>query len=78
MSFIGTLNPLVPPTNQVSSMFSTFLIGIVLASIAALAALLILPRANEGTVPSALPWVGLVSAVLFAGLGFIGGFALGT
>ncbi len=59
-------------------MFSTFLIGIVIASLLALAVLLVIPQSQESTTPAALPWVGLVLAVLFAALGFVGGFAMGS
>ncbi len=60
------------------SMFSTFLIGIVLASLLALVFLLVAPRPAEDAKTSALPWMGLALAVLFAALGFAGGVAVGS
>lgn len=61
-------------------MFATFLTGTVLASLAALTALLAAPRPVGGgpATRQELPWNVLTVAVLLAVLAFLGGLAMGA
>ena len=61
-------------------MFATFLVAVVLASLAALAALLAAPRPVDGAPMQGLdlPWTGLAVVVLVAALAFVGGLMWGS
>lgn len=73
----GRLQPPRVQPEPPRPMFSTFLIGIVLASLLSLVGLLFAPRPADHPRLFSAP-VGLALAVLFAALGFLGGFALGS